>query len=244
MDTERLWQYIAGMDSRSGQLDPRATSTAEPVAIFEHSDRGAEAAMAAHRHVAVEAHRQPWHHNATTDSAGQQGDDVRELLLHERLHVPARSGRYREQVENQGRGGAARINKGIGRGYAKGTELAQEDSRANTWVCGGAGCSALVDVHWARRRAKAARPEHAAFAPADGCAHCAPAFKRAQYVKGQRKMARQLASGERRLVRRHGQRADRDMWEQPTAALAAAVAAALAQADRAAAARYQRGRRS
>lgn len=208
----------------------------------DHASRsGAQVAVATQRQVAVAEHREQ--RRQQSDKADAVCSD-KAPLLHERLHVPVRSGRYLEQMANQGRGAASRVNCGIGRGFARGTELAQIDSRANTWVCGTAGCDALVDVHWARRRAKAARPKRAVFVPADGCAHCTSAFKRAQYIKGQRDMARQLSAGDRRLVRRHAVRTERELWEQPTAAVEAAVAAALAQVERVAAARYKRGRRS
>lgn len=130
-----------------------------------------------------------------------------------------------------------RVNAGIGKGNARGTALGQYDCRANVWQCGN--CSALVEAHWARRKAKAARRE---LQPHDGCARCSPAYRRRTYVDNQRAMADELAAGLRRLVQRHGLRAEREWIELPSADVLLAVEAARAQAAAEAALAKPRGR--
>jgi len=151
----------------------------------------------------------------------------------ERPHTAARSGRERYHALDKGRGPAAHANRGIGKGQARGTELAQADCRANVWSCGASGCHAIVEAYWARRKADARcrRGGDGELDPADGCARCSASFRRRTCVEGQRSMAAELERGTRRLVQRHERRADRQWIERPTGVVHEAVAAARRQAD-------------
>ena len=66
-------------------------------------------------------------------------------------HIPARSGRQQIHTSERASGGASHPNRGIGRGYALGTALAQADFRESTTVCASPECAALIDEHWLRR---------------------------------------------------------------------------------------------
>lgn len=133
-------------------------------------------------------------------------------------HAPARSGRHGEQADNRGRGVAARVNAGIGRGRAEGTELAQQDFRRNTTVCSTPGCDALSDEHWNRRRSDEL---------AGKCGWCLrrPKADRRAHLERQLRMASEVERGERRLVYyATGDRAVAMVW--PADAVAAGTAAA------------------
>lgn len=136
--------------------------------------------------------------------------------------VPARSGRQQEHAANKARGGHRRVNLGIGRGQALGTELAQRDFRKGTYACP---CGALIDAHW---RARAGRDGVECAIGAEGCSWCGTQRRRrAVHVAGQLRMAAQLAARRRRLLLKGD---DGIRWVLPRAAADNAVATARARA--------------
>ena len=98
-------------------------------------------------------------------------------------HVPARSGRQQIHAGERASGGASHPNRGIGRGYALGTALAQADFRESTTVCASPECAALIDEHWLRRSS------HRAYRGNAG-----------KHIRYQLEMADALESGRRRLT--------------------------------------------
>lgn len=119
------------------------------------------------------------------------------------------------------------INRGIGKGQARASELATRDARAATVVCGVVGCCALADVYWVKRHAVQAG--RSTVQPQDGCGVC-KGGRWAQWVSGQRSMAAQLLAGRRRLVRRLeavDASPSRETWDLPMATVRAKVARAL-----------------
>ena len=125
-------------------------------------------------------------------------------------HIPARSGRQTEHAANGARGDGGG-NKGIGKGWAKGTEAGQADYRGNTMRCSNGGCAVLCDGHWFRRGDQHGR-----------CAECrgARGGQTARLHRYQESMAAALESGERRLVELRGLDGDgyHCVWELPRAA--------------------------
>ena len=104
-------------------------------------------------------------------------------------HVPARSGREQIHARERASGAASHTNRGIGRGYALGTELAQADFRESTCVCQSTSCAALMDEHWVRRSG------HTRCGWCRGCRG-----NIGKHIRYQLAMAHALENGDRRLV--------------------------------------------
>jgi hypothetical protein len=180
---------------------------------------------AAHAMEVVAEGAQPpaWPSTAAQAGAGAPSSppQLLQLLEGEHVHVPARSGRESEHAWLRSMGTHMRPNWGIGSGNARGTQLAQEDFRRATFVCDAPGCCALIDLHWARRRAGQRLPR-----VGDGCTACGSGRARTQNLDGQRRMARDLERGSRRLVYRL-----QHLVVRSAEARNEAVRAARAQAD-------------
>ena len=104
-------------------------------------------------------------------------------------HTPARSGRRHIHARMRASGAASHPNRGIGRGFALGTELALADFRESTTVCHSPDCAALMDEHWLRR------------SRCESCGWCRGLRSNiGKHIRNQLKMADALEDGTRRLV--------------------------------------------
>lgn len=89
----------------------------------------------------------------------------------------------------------------VGKGNAPGTREALRRSHTLVMVCCAKGCAAFVDLQAARRAAR--KNGRSTFASGDGCASrvCSRNFRPGQFRRRQDKMAQDLLSCDRRLMR-------------------------------------------